>query len=439
VAILLVKGMAPLFVVAAVAILVLGLVRNRAVPLIPGPVSFSLAALVLWALLTWFWSTTPGETFKTGISLAATLFGGVILFAAGARLEGGPKRIFENGLMLGGGIGFGLIAFELVTDAWLLFHLNVWLRQRTLFIVEGGYTAALNPGLAATALFFWPWALTLWSRRPGVLSGLGFAAGFSLLLLSNSDAVGFGIVAGAAIFAAGLALPRHMPRILGVVIAVGVLAAPMVPGLLPDPQKPGPNQSWLTASAAHRIIIWNYAVGHIKGKPIAGSGFDATRGLYSPEDKIVLRFPDRPDGQKWGPTNYEPIPLHPHNAILQVWLELGVIGALIVLVLLVSVVRAISLFIEARLARAVALGSLTTGLAIASISFGIWQSWWLGSILLGGAFMVAVLAPSFGGKGRGKTPPGDGEEKTVEEFGGPKGPEPTRYGDWERKGRAIDF
>ena len=26
-----------------------------------------------------------------------------------------------------------------------------------------------------------------------------------------------------------------------------------------------------------------------------------------------------------------------------------------------------------------------------------------------------------------------------EEIGGPKGPEPTRYGDWERKGRCIDF
>ena len=25
------------------------------------------------------------------------------------------------------------------------------------------------------------------------------------------------------------------------------------------------------------------------------------------------------------------------------------------------------------------------------------------------------------------------------EKGGPRGPEPTRYGDWERKGRCIDF
>jgi len=26
-----------------------------------------------------------------------------------------------------------------------------------------------------------------------------------------------------------------------------------------------------------------------------------------------------------------------------------------------------------------------------------------------------------------------------EEEGGPAGPEPTRYGDWERKGLAVDF
>ncbi|MGO8866448.1 MAG: DUF1674 domain-containing protein [Alphaproteobacteria bacterium] len=29
--------------------------------------------------------------------------------------------------------------------------------------------------------------------------------------------------------------------------------------------------------------------------------------------------------------------------------------------------------------------------------------------------------------------------KKVPETGGPEGPEPTRYGDWERKGRCIDF
>jgi hypothetical protein len=29
--------------------------------------------------------------------------------------------------------------------------------------------------------------------------------------------------------------------------------------------------------------------------------------------------------------------------------------------------------------------------------------------------------------------------KAVAETGGPAGPEPTRYGDWERGGRCVDF
>ncbi|MBI1366085.1 MAG: DUF1674 domain-containing protein [Alphaproteobacteria bacterium] len=31
------------------------------------------------------------------------------------------------------------------------------------------------------------------------------------------------------------------------------------------------------------------------------------------------------------------------------------------------------------------------------------------------------------------------DEARARELGGPSGPEPTRYGDWERKGRAVDF
>ncbi len=33
----------------------------------------------------------------------------------------------------------------------------------------------------------------------------------------------------------------------------------------------------------------------------------------------------------------------------------------------------------------------------------------------------------------------DSNKTNPKEIGGPKGLEPTRYGDWERKGRCIDF
>lgn len=35
-----------------------------------------------------------------------------------------------------------------------------------------------------------------------------------------------------------------------------------------------------------------------------------------------------------------------------------------------------------------------------------------------------------------ETPAKDGKPK---ELGGPEGPEPTRFGDWERNGRCYDF
>ncbi|MDQ2696145.1 MAG: DUF1674 domain-containing protein [Pseudomonadota bacterium] len=45
-------------------------------------------------------------------------------------------------------------------------------------------------------------------------------------------------------------------------------------------------------------------------------------------------------------------------------------------------------------------------------------------------------APPAPGDRRPPPAPGRSQEKEV---GGRKGPEPTRYGDWEKAGRCIDF
>jgi len=38
-----------------------------------------------------------------------------------------------------------------------------------------------------------------------------------------------------------------------------------------------------------------------------------------------------------------------------------------------------------------------------------------------------------------KATPAPAAEKPVPEVGGRKGPDPTRYGDWEKDGRCVDF
>jgi len=40
---------------------------------------------------------------------------------------------------------------------------------------------------------------------------------------------------------------------------------------------------------------------------------------------------------------------------------------------------------------------------------------------------------------RQNPPPAAQGQVPAPEQGGPAGPEPTRYGDWERRGRCIDF
>ena len=42
-------------------------------------------------------------------------------------------------------------------------------------------------------------------------------------------------------------------------------------------------------------------------------------------------------------------------------------------------------------------------------------------------------------QGPKKSTRGQKEPESVEEIGGPKGPEPTRYNDWEKNGRCSDF
>jgi hypothetical protein len=47
-------------------------------------------------------------------------------------------------------------------------------------------------------------------------------------------------------------------------------------------------------------------------------------------------------------------------------------------------------------------------------------------------------ASNAGAKPDGMSPDRQSTGKPVE-TGGPRGPEPTRYGDWEKNGRCIDF
>ena len=121
----------------------------------------------------------------------------------------------------------------------------------------------------------------------------------------------------------------------------------------------------------HRLMIWSYVKEKILEKPLIGHGFFSSRNI---DNKLR---------ETQSGTKYQLIPLHPHNSILQIWLELGVLGIL----LFFSFIKFIldKIYNYARSNRNVATIAFMTFFqifTIGQISFGFWQSWWLSIILI---------------------------------------------------------
>jgi O-antigen ligase len=133
-------------------------------------------------------------------------------------------------------------------------------------------------------------------------------------------------------------------------------------------------------SAAHRLIIWQFVGERIAERPLLGWGLDSSRAIPGGHD-TVQSFSER-------------LPLHPHNAALQLWLELGVLGGM----LGAFIVAWPALRIDRALARgapqAVAVGLVAATAVVALLGFGIWQSWWVATLGLVSMCAVAILPSS---------------------------------------------
>lgn len=136
------------------------------------------------------------------------------------------------------------------------------------------------------------------------------------------------------------------------------------------------------ASAYHRLIIWNFASDRIAERPWFGWGLDSSRAI--PGGRDVAQLPPDP----WGQGGL--LPLHPHNAALQVRLELELIGLIIVLLLIAVPLWRLPDRISNRSSLAAALGAATVMLVVAFASFGIWQSWWLCTLWISVSLCTAI-------------------------------------------------
>jgi exopolysaccharide production protein ExoQ len=381
------KGIAPLFGISAILVIGLTFNRHKLMILLPLPISAVIGGIVVFTTISSFWSVTPGETFYSSLMFALTCIGGLAIAVAASRLTVEDRDFVEIASIYGGAFGLALFFFEYSSGGAL--------KQYIFELIKGEiYTGKLfdparSSGVAVYVLYIWPMMVAINRRLGAVYMALSITVIIIVVTLGRADSPAIALGTGLAVAVAAIFSKRIIVYSVSVFVVVGIAAMPFLPEAMPNPETETHRLSFLSPSALHRLSIWNTAAERLKEKPMLGIGMNATRSLYSDKDKILrVYYADVPD-KKWH-NLFEPIPLHVHNGILQIWLELGIGGALLLGAIILSLLRLILDNCQNPIWTAASLGLIISAIVIFSLSFGPWQSWWQATLWLSAGFMVAV-------------------------------------------------
>jgi O-antigen ligase len=373
-------GIAPLLTAVAVALLVVAPRRlwSARQPLLPLAALWS--ALAVFAMLSATWSVLPDHSLVEGLRLLAIGAEGMIALAAARSLP--PRDGWRVGAAtaIGAGLGTGLLLFEWATNAALAHWIHGW--SSAIAVNESRY----DRGATTLVLIFWPAALAL--RRWRTLQIAAAAAVALGVYLMPSAASLLAFVGGLVSLGIALRFPRLLAGALAAGVVIGVVVLPIVVPSYESTVRIQHAAPWIKPSGIHRLLIWRFAAERIADRPLLGWGMDASRDLPGGKRDFGTTLP----GIEIGP-GHDAMPLHPHDALLQWRLELGIPGTLLcVAIVLWALYRVGWRFGGSREAQAAALGWATTVLIIGLLSFGIWQEWWLSGIFLTASLLAASVA-----------------------------------------------
>ncbi|GAB6052605.1 hypothetical protein JCM17960_14250 [Magnetospira thiophila] len=376
------KGLAPVFVAAVIFGLAFLLLEKSPLPRPDWATGLTALAFVLWAALSLSWSVSPAEGIRYLPVLSAMFVGGFFLVGVVSNADADNRRLIDRYVVFGVLAGLVILAIEIWSPLVLTtFFRRLLLGENVIY----NYTAAnfYKAGACVAAVMLWPALAALWrAGRTSVMALFGLFAG-GVIWASDSGAAFLGLAAGAASLAIFLVCPKWAGRLFAAGLTLGILAMPTLPPLLPDPGQLEVDHPGLPNAVYPRIFIWKSAVDYIEQAPIVGLGLNTSRTLSSSESKVTFTIPGTAQSRQT-----EAIPLHPHNAALQIWLELGVFGAVLisgfVIALIGRIQREVSVF-----QRGFDIGALMTGLVIWLLAYSTWSSWWQGTLWICAACLAA--------------------------------------------------
>jgi exopolysaccharide production protein ExoQ len=354
------KGEVILLGLASVILLVLTARDKKLTELFRSPLAIVLVIALFWSAASTLWAIVMRDALDTWTSVTLLFAAIVVSVGAARQLNSEERQTVGKWAVWGLWAALALLAMELFLDMPLArifrgYPGGLPYRPQTIF----------NASLGMIAIMLWPSVVWLWRQQSKITAGLTILAAFIVIFQGEGDSAKLAVTVTSTLFVLALVAGRNGITVLAALIAVGVLIAPVLPLKVISQAQIETNFPSLKHSALHRIKIWEFTATNIADKPFTGWGLDSSRNIPGGNNTIK--------GSKILAETY--MPLHPHNGVLQVWLELGAPGAAIFAALVLVCLFGLRDF--TRINRAAAAAALVGALTIVCLSFGIWQNWWI--------------------------------------------------------------
>ena len=365
------KGMTVLISLAGAACFVVWCFDSHSRQRLPIAPTISLVLLFTWAGVSSAWALDPISALTLTLRVTVICFLGMSLFQFLKTLEFDTRIRMENAFFLGYGLG---------VMALIIGYTYAQIKGDSLW---GNYASdpltTLNNGAVVMTILYWPLFAILCKRYHPVwaLGGLILmTAGLSFL---SSGASLLAIVTGGVASSVVYIFGRRAGIAVTACLVITMLTAPLLTTTFLKPEVLNQFSLGLPSSAQHRSAIWQFSVQKIDEKPLLGWGMDSSRSL--PRETLKLS------------PSMEVMPLHPHNAALQIRLELGWLGTVIAAALIISIFVSMMNPAISRIQMAIRTGAGISYMAVGAVSFGVWQNWWIAVAWAVAAIVTVVSTP----------------------------------------------
>jgi O-Antigen ligase len=358
----------------AVAQLVFGVAAGRGVP----SVDRSFATLAgLFLALCWVsvaWSIVPRESIRGALGLTGVLVAMLVV-------QAGRYDRPEAAAMLFRVLYIAMLVGIAVACVDMALHYPL----ESLVSTKPGVHAATkyNRGFDYLVLIAWPVMARLWERRRWWDVGALVVAIGVMLTVTLSEAARAAVATGVIVLVLAWAAPRLVAGGFTWVVAALVAVLPVALNLLAA--RRAELARFLKPSGMSRLEIWDYMTARVFEHPIRGWGLLSAKHLPIHADELA-RY-----------TYIDARGIYPHNQWLELWVELGALGAALGLAFALLVLWRVR-----RLPRPVqpfAYAAFTSAMTVASVNYEVTtDSWW--SALAATAVLFGILGRHAGDTGR---------------------------------------